>query len=173
LHEEPARPIDVSVSEESTGAPREARPAGKRFGTLVHALLATVAFDARAQDVGSASKAQGRAIGATPEEIAAAAEAVCAALQHKIILQAKAAGATCRREAPVLLREDDDAVTEGVLDLAFRTEDSKGPVWVVVDYKTDGELATRRAEYHAQVRRYSQIVAESTGERSVGVILRV
>jgi ATP-dependent helicase/nuclease subunit A len=170
---EPAGPIEVSVSEESTSAPREARPGGTRFGTLVHALLATVAFDSGVADVESASRAQGRAIGASPEEVAAAAEAVRAALQHPIVLEAQAAGATCRREAPVLVRGNDDAITEGVLDLAFRTEDASGPIWVVVDYKTDRELAARRSEYHAQVRRYAQIVAESTGERARGVILRV
>jgi ATP-dependent helicase/nuclease subunit A len=171
--EEGEREIDVSVTEETTRAPREARPRGKRFGTLVHALLATVAFDAAAAEVESASRAQGRAIGASPEEVMAAAEAVCAVLQHETMLQAKAAGASCRRESPVLVREHDGSITEGVLDLAFRTADDKGPLWVVVDYKTDAELATRRGEYWEQVRRYARMVAASTGERVRGVLLQV
>jgi ATP-dependent exoDNAse (exonuclease V) beta subunit len=168
------RQVDaIVVGEETTGAPREARPRGKRFGTLVHAVLATVALDAEAAEVRSASRVQGRATGASPEEVAAAAVAVLAALQHDVIRQAKAAGAMCRRESPVLVREEDGSITEGVLDLAFREVDDRGPLWVVVDYKTDAELATHRAEYQAQVRRYARMVAESTGERVRGVLLRV
>jgi ATP-dependent helicase/nuclease subunit A len=175
MHEERGgeREMDVSVSEERTGAPREVRPGGKRFGTLVHALLATVAFDAAAPEVECAARAQGRAIGASSEEVSAAAGAVCAALECGILLQAKAAGAMCRRESPVLVREDDGSITEGVLDLAFRTADEGGPLWVVVDYKTDAELGARRAEYRAQVRRYARMVAASTGERVRGVLLQV
>jgi ATP-dependent helicase/nuclease subunit A len=167
------RTIDVRVTVEATGASRPSRPGGKRFGTLVHALLATVPFDATRAGVESASKAKGRMLGSSPEEIAAATEAVCAAFEHRIFLQAKAAGDTCRRESPVLVREDDGSVTEGVLDLAFRTTDDAGPLWVVVDYKTDADLGPRRSEYEAQLRGYARMVANSTGERVRGVLLRV
>jgi ATP-dependent exoDNAse (exonuclease V) beta subunit len=173
LREEPAPVSGVTVREESTDAGRDARPGGKRFGILVHALLATVPFDASPVELEAASRAQARAIGASPEEVTAAAEAVRAALAHPVLQQARAAGTSCRREAPVLVREDDGSITEGVLDLAFRVADVGGPLWVVVDYKTDAELTARRAEYETQVRRYARMVAESAGERVTAVLLRV
>ena len=168
-----ARARDGKVREESTNVSREARPGGKRFGTLVHALLATVPFDAPRAEVESASRAQGRMVGATSEEVTAAVEAVCAASHHAIWQQAKAAGDRCRRESPVLVKEDDGSITEGVLDLAFPTRDEEGPLWVVVDYKTDAELAGRRAEYVTQLRRYAAMVQAATGERVKAVLLRV
>jgi ATP-dependent helicase/nuclease subunit A len=170
--EEPESESTVSICEESTRASHEPRPSGKRFGTLVHAVLATVALDAIPADVESASRAQGRMIGASPDEVLAAARAVQAALEHGILQQARAAREDCRREAPVVMR-DEGALTEGILDLAFRTEDDGGPIWTIVDYKTDVEPAHRRPEYQAQVKRYAQMVAKSTGERVRGVILRV
>jgi ATP-dependent exoDNAse (exonuclease V) beta subunit len=171
--EEPDHESTVSVSEESTRASHGPRPSGKRFGALVHAVLATVALDASLADVESTSRAHGRVMAASPDEVAAAATAVQAALEHRVIQQAKAAGENCRREAPVALQEKDGSLTEGVLDLAFRMVDEGGPIWVIVDYKTDVELAHRRAEYQRQVKRYAQMVAESTGERVRGVILSV
>ncbi len=48
------------------------RPRGPRFGTLVHAVLATVALDASAEDIVSTAETQGRMLLSTPEEIRAA-----------------------------------------------------------------------------------------------------
>ena len=112
-------------------------------------------------------------VGATSEEVTAAVEAVCAASHHAIWQQAKSAGDRCRRESPLLVKEDDGSITEGVLDLAFPTRDEEGPLWVVVDYKTDAELAGRRAEYVTQLRRYAAMVQAATGERVKAVLLRV
>ena len=49
----------------------EGRPRGPRFGTLVHALLATLALDASRDDVVSTAETQGRMLLSTTEEILA------------------------------------------------------------------------------------------------------
>jgi ATP-dependent exoDNAse (exonuclease V) beta subunit len=58
---------------------------------------------------------------------------------------------------------------EGVLDLAFRD----GSEWTVVDFKTDVELAARRAAYEVQVALYARAVAAATGEPARAVLLSV
>jgi ATP-dependent helicase/nuclease subunit A len=152
-------------------AARAARPGGKRFGTLVHAVLAAVDLAADAAGVEAAARAQGRLVGATPEEVAAATEAVRAALAHPLLRRAaesQAAGGL-RRETPVLLRLPDGVLAEGVVDLAFR----EGQHWTVVDFKTDRELGDQRSAYAAQVRLYARAVAAATGEPAHPVLLVV
>jgi hypothetical protein len=51
----------------------DTRPAGARFGTLVHAVLAVVALDATPAGIGDTANLQGRILGATPDEISSAA----------------------------------------------------------------------------------------------------
>ncbi|HSF48666.1 MAG TPA: UvrD-helicase domain-containing protein, partial [Burkholderiales bacterium] len=59
--------------------PRAAnRPAGPRFGALVHAVLASVPLDGDPSTVQSLATIHGRILGAPQEEIASATEAVCA-----------------------------------------------------------------------------------------------
>jgi ATP-dependent exoDNAse (exonuclease V) beta subunit len=164
-------PIGVVVEEsDAVGTPR---PGGKRFGTLVHAVLASIALDAGDAQVKAAAGTYGQMLGANPAEVASASHAVSAALRHPVMKAAHAAGAACRREAPVLLPRDDGALVEGALDLAYRVTEPSGPVWVIVDYKTDAELSGRRAEYEEQVRTYARAVARATGEATRGVLLRV
>jgi len=74
----------------------------------------------------------------------------------------------------MLLRLEDGALAEGVLDLAFREVDARGASsWTVVDFKTDRELESSRARYTAQVALYAQAVQASTGETAQGVLLVV
>ncbi len=164
---------DDGVSIEATRAVGRRRPSGARFGSLVHSLLATIDLEASARDVEDASRTLALGLGAGAEESHAAAEAVVAALEHPIVQSARAPGVACRREAPILIREEDGGVLEGVLDLAFRVTDTRGSSWVVVDYKTDAQLAGRQAEYEAQVRLYARAVAAATGEPARGVLLRL
>lgn len=71
-----------------------------------------------------------------------------------------------------MLRLGDGKLAEGVLDLAFRdSQQGEGAAWTVVDFKTDRELAPRRAEYEAQVRLYVEAVTRATGEPARGVLL--
>jgi ATP-dependent exoDNAse (exonuclease V) beta subunit len=175
---------DLAAAASATGAegvellevatPRAGRPRGRRFGTLVHATLAALPLDAGEAELAAAARAQGRLVGASPEEIEAAAVAAAAALAHPLLREAAAAGARgeLRREVPVMLRLDDGTLAEGVVDLAFRERDAKR-CWCVVDFKTDQELGPRWARYAAQVRLYAQAVAGATGESARGVLLTI
>jgi ATP-dependent exoDNAse (exonuclease V) beta subunit len=160
-----------SVSVERTTAPRAGRPRGARFGTLVHAVLAEVPFDAGPAEVQALANAVGRLIGATEAEMHAAAPAVQAALEHPLLRQAADAErrAECRRETPLAQRLPDGSLVEGVVDLAFRGADG---AWIVVDFKTDFELKVEGA-HTAQIAAYVRTI-EALGERvGSGVVLSV
>jgi ATP-dependent helicase/nuclease subunit A len=148
----------------------EARPTGIRFGALVHAVLATVPLDADADVVQQLAASQGRALGASDEEIAAAATAVERVLAHPILRRAQSASLAqqCRREVPVTFRVDSGSLIEGLVDLAFKEEGR----WTIVDFKTDEELR-RAANYSQQVRLYKDAVQASTGEPAHAVLMRV
>ena len=169
-----------------------ARPDGPRFGSLVHQVLADVPLaDAPPGDVAADSRApgatagasaavsavarlNGRILGATEEEIAAAAGVAARVLEHPLLARARAASrrGECRREAPVSMRADDGRVIEGTVDVAFR-EDG---VWTVVDYKTDreiGETGGAAEAYRRQVALYARMIARATGEPAQAVLMRV
>jgi hypothetical protein len=44
---------------------------------------------------------------------------------------------------------------------------------VVVDFKTDKDLAARQPEYEAQLASYVRAISAATGEPARGVLLRV
>jgi ATP-dependent helicase/nuclease subunit A len=70
----------------------------------------------------------------------------------------------------VTLTLEDGTLVEGVVDLAF--EEDGG--WVVVDYKTDREIATAGEEqYRRQVAVYASAIARATGAPASGVLLRI
>jgi ATP-dependent exoDNAse (exonuclease V) beta subunit len=151
-----------------TVAGRRARPHGRRFGSLVHAVLAEVDLRANAAEVVRTAELSGRIVGASADEIAAAGDVVAAALAHPVIARA-AASPTLRREVPVSLVQSDGRLAEGVVDLAFRDAGA----WTVVDWKTDAELGARRATYAAQVQLYADAIARATGERAEPLLLVV
>jgi ATP-dependent exoDNAse (exonuclease V) beta subunit len=159
---------EVSVVDATSGV---ARPAGPRFGTLVHAALATVALDAKPDAVAETADLQARLLGATAEETTAAAELVEAALGHPLLVRAREAwrAGRCRRESPIAAVEPDGSILEGVLDLAF--EEDEG--WTVVDFKTQAELAGSLARYRRQVAAYAAVVARVTGRPARAVLLRL
>ncbi len=148
-----------------------ARPGGRRFGTLIHTILATIDLDAGAE--ATAAAINGRLVGATEEEIQAAIVTVGAALGHPILRRAAASAPKggLRRETPVLLAIDDGRLVEGVVDLAFREDTSDFAGWTVVDFKTDSELAEFSARYIAQVRLYADAVSVATGSPARGIVL--
>ena len=108
-------------------------------------------------------RAEGRLVSASVEEIDAAAAGGGLALRHSLIARA-ARASTCRRESPVLLALGDGSLVEGVLDMAFREMEDDGAVWTVVDFKTDVEIAGRKADYERQIDLYVRAVATATGE---------
>ncbi len=158
----------VRVTIESTAARRAGRPAGRRFGALVHSVLAAVDLKTAEADVLATAAVQGRALAAAPEEIAAAVEAVRGALAHPVLRRASAA-AECHRETPVVVRLPDDSLAEGVLDLAFR----EGAMWTVVDFKTEADVQAHRVRYEDQVRLYASAVSAVTGADAECVLLAI
>ncbi len=91
------------MSVEDAGA-AGARPSGRRFGILVHALLAAVPLDAGAQDIRDLAEIHARMLGSLDAERAAASTIVDCVLRHQVFAAARAAlasGRACRREAPV------------------------------------------------------------------------
>ena len=147
------------------------RPSGRRFGTLVHAVLAVTPLDATAEQVRGVAVLEGRLLGAADAEVAAAARLVTDALAHPLFAAARHARdvGECRRETPVTMQHDDGLVVEGVVDLAFKQDDT----WVVVDFKTDQDWAQSLDVYLRQVQLYAHMVARATGEPARSVLMRI
>jgi ATP-dependent exoDNAse (exonuclease V) beta subunit len=150
------------------------RPTGRRFGSLVHALLAVADFEAGPEELRHILDAQKRSLGATDEEAEAAFMTVVGALEHPLIRRAAAASrkGECRRETSLTLKLDDGTLVEGFADVAF-LETEPAPAWTVVDFKTDAEIAGRLEDYRRQVAIYARGVSEATGVPTRGVLLRL
>ena len=171
------------------------RPHGAVFGTLVHAILSRVALDAGPGAIAAAANFFGRTLGASADEIIAAAEAVRGALKSPLMRRAAAAPAV-RRETPLILtladHDADDAddadrgghaddakdqdrdrgeIVEGVADLAFIEEFDGVRRWTVVDFKTDLELVARLGEYRVQLALYVRAIHRATGMPAHGILL--
>lgn len=144
------------------------RPRGARFGTLVHAVLATVSLDASDEEVRRTAQTQGRILLSTEEEVRAAAAVAAGVLRHDLMGRARRS-TRLRRETPVTWLQKDGTMIEGVLDLAF----DEGDATMVVDFKTDHELAAGEARYRAQVQQYVLAVSRATGRRATGVLFKV
>jgi ATP-dependent helicase/nuclease subunit A len=161
----------IAVTVESVGIDFS-RPHGKRFGTLVHAVLSVVDLNADAEAVQAVAELQGRLYGATAVEITAAAETVARALAHPLMRRAAAASEIghCRRETPVAMRLEDGMLVEGMVDLAF-IDDSRA--WIVVDFKTDFEIEGKLEEYRNQIGLYARAIARATASTASAVLLRL
>jgi ATP-dependent exoDNAse (exonuclease V) beta subunit len=161
------------------------RPSGKRFGTLVHAVLATLPMQATSDEVHELAALHAKLFAAPDDERDAAARIAIKLLKHPRFESARAAEAAGRRvwrEAPVSLRIDPSAslatggppespvdLVDGQVDLAYETEAG----WVVVDFKTDIEIASAADAYKQQVALYVEAVRRATGKPATGVLLRV
>jgi ATP-dependent exoDNAse (exonuclease V) beta subunit len=144
------------------------RPRGPRFGTLVHAVLATIALNASDDEIARTAETQGRILLATFDEVRAASAVASAVLRHDLMERARRAS-RLRRETPVTWRQSDGVMIEGVLDLAFDEADTT----TVVDFKTDHELAAGEARYRAQVQQYVTAVSRATGRPATGVLFKI
>jgi ATP-dependent exoDNAse (exonuclease V) beta subunit len=168
-----ARAIDVAiVAAGETGDDSDGPAGGAAFGALVHAILAQASFDATREALDEVARIEARVLGLREGEAAAAVLKVERVLRHALLARARAAAArgVCRRETPVTCRLPDGAILEGIVDLAFEEHGR----WIVVDYKTDRELAADGAErYRRQVALYAAAIAQATGAAAAGVILRV
>lgn len=143
------------------------RPSGRRMGTLVHAVLATLALD-KADEAPGQAQVHGRHLGATQDEIHAAAEVARRTLAHPLFDAARASK-DVRREVAVSHLDDSGVYTEGVVDLAFAEDEG----FTVVDFKTDLSLGDREQLYRAQLRAYGRSIALATGKPVKTVLLLV
>jgi ATP-dependent exoDNAse (exonuclease V) beta subunit len=164
----PAPAVSGVVPVEQTVAARAGRPSGRRFGELVHACLATVPLDADAAVARGVVEVMARSLRAPDDEVDAAAKAVEAALAHRLFDAARRAKQV-RREAALVDHLPDGTVVEGVIDLAYETDDG----WVVVEFKTDASIDESLSKYEAQVLAYVAAIARATGQPVSGFILRV
>jgi ATP-dependent helicase/nuclease subunit A len=145
------------------------RPKGARFGSLVHAVLATLPMDAGPQEIETTVALQGRIYGATRQEIFSAQLAAERALAHPMLRRAGEAWkrGECRRETPMTLLDSDGTLIEGTVDLAFREHRE----WLIVDFKTDEEVEKALHAYSRQVELYADAVSKATGQASRGVLM--
>ena len=67
----------------------------------------------------------------------------------------------------------DGVTVEGVVDLAFPERIARAERWVVVDFKTDADIAGRLEEYRLQLLLYLRAISESTGVPARGVLMWV
>jgi ATP-dependent exoDNAse (exonuclease V) beta subunit len=148
------------------------RPSGRRFGALVHAVLAAVNLGASADEIAAAAQANARLIDATTGEIDATVKTVRRALQHPL-LQRAARAKVLRRETPVQHYREDGTLIEGVVDLAFQESTSEFNGWIVVDFKTDREIEKAETQYRAQVAAYVEAIRIATACPASGFLLVV
>jgi ATP-dependent helicase/nuclease subunit A len=161
-------PAGVTIEDCSLPGPR---PSGRRFGVLVHALLAAVPLDGSRDQIRDLAVLHARVLGARDEERDAASKVVERTLQHRVWRDARAAvaaGRACRRETPLSIVRD-GILIDGQVDLAFET----GNGWMVVDFKTDAELSGAEEDYRRQVALYADALAAITGQPAAATILRV
>jgi hypothetical protein len=161
------------------------RPFGARFGTLVHAILATVPLDADGNAVRRVAESQARLIHGSgeglDEEAYAAAEAVMTVLRHPLFgrVRAAAAAGRCHRELPVIWLAPDGLLVEGTVDLAFEEAPAQGSgapdgaQLIVLDFKTDRELDDDLDRYRKQVAIYCRALASLKRCGTRGIIMGV
>jgi len=162
------------VQVQVVASPDPERPGGRRFGALVHGILAAVDLNATSEEIAAVARVHGRLVGATEPEIEAAVHTVIAALAHPLMRRAASVAASdLRRETPIFLRREDGTLVEGVVDLAFREEAADLTGWTVVDFKTDRELELRHSEYTTQVALYVEAIGKATNSSATGILLVV
>jgi ATP-dependent exoDNAse (exonuclease V) beta subunit len=153
------------------------RPFGPRFGTLVHATLATVPLDASDEQIAAVARVQGRILPASgtqryaDEEVYAAVEVVSSLLRDPLfdrVRQAEHAG-RCDRELPIVWKAPDGTLIEGTIDLAFA--DTSG--LTVIDFKTDRELSADLDRYKRQLTVYCQALGALRHTAARGILAKI
>jgi ATP-dependent exoDNAse (exonuclease V) beta subunit len=141
----------------------DARPRGKRFGSLVHAALRDVELAADAALIAKIVELNARSLGAPKDEIDAAKIAVAAALAHPILGRARNAE-RCHREYPITLKLG-NRIIDGIIDLVF-LENNR---WTIVDFKTDD----RPEVYERQLRWYAYALEQLTRVPAGAILFNV
>jgi len=150
--------VEVQVHRVEAGL--AARPGGRRFGSLVHAILERVPFDADRETVERVALLQARSFAAPDEEREAAVALVGAALQHPVMREVAALPAEdVYREVSLSVVLEDGTVLEGIADLVART----GEGWWVVDYKVTAAIERELEVYREQVGAYVGVLGGGRG----------
>jgi ATP-dependent exoDNAse (exonuclease V) beta subunit len=144
------------------------RPTGARFGSLVHATIASIPLDADVA-IEAAARLHARVLGAPDSEVIAVVSVIARALNHALLADARIAASIggCRRECPVTLMQEDGTLVEGVVDLAYKHNGR----WVIIDFKTDADLREELPRYRRQLGLYKAAVTTATGEEAVPYLL--
>lgn len=161
-------PPDAPEVQFAAVAARAKRPSGRRFGALVHSVLAHVDLRAAAEDIRCIAQFHARALGASDDEIGAAVETVSAALEHNLLHRGRSAE-RIYRELPLTIEIAPGRVLEAAADLVFR--DAAG--WTVVDFKTDMDSEVRRKLNVRQLRWYLHAVSRTLGGPVSGWLLSI
>jgi ATP-dependent helicase/nuclease subunit A len=154
-----AEAAHVPVETVSLAAP-VGRPAGRKFGRVVHAILQ---YAQHPDDSAALAAIWGRRHAATEDECAAAADAARAALEY--LLRSVPADADRHRELPVMVRLTGGTIVDGRIDFAW----SDGRTWTVVDYKTD----RREQRKVGQLQLYALALERATGLPARGLVLEI
>jgi ATP-dependent exoDNAse (exonuclease V) beta subunit len=162
------------------------RPSGPRFGTLVHATLATAPLDAEDDVISRIAQTQGRIVLAADQEVQGAVQVVSAVLRHPLFERVRAAEAAgrCYRELPIIWQAPDGSLIEGTADLAFEEPDGTIGSFdpragnprsrlVVLDFKTDRELDADADRYRRQLTIYCRALSALRNQPTRGVLMRV
>ena len=159
------RDVEVIVFDLAPG-----RPSGVRYGTLVHAALATVPLTASPAVIASVIATHGRIVAASEDEVGSANGVVEAVLGHPLFDAARAAEqlGMCLRETPVTATIG-GVLIEGVVDFAFETADG----YCVIDFKTDRAEGEVLEKYRRQVSFYADAIARATGRPARAVLMKV
>jgi ATP-dependent exoDNAse (exonuclease V) beta subunit len=173
VQDSPVDPTQVAVLDvrPTSAAADMDRPGGPMFGTLVHSILAQAPLDASRELLNEVAAMEARLIDAPADAVARAVAAAERVLGHDLLQRARQAATLgrCRRETTVTIALDGRLI-EGVVDLAFEEDDQ----WVVVDYKTDRELAlSGELRYRRQVALYASAIARASGRPARAVLVRI
>ena len=143
----------------AAGHPAASRPTAEPLAAPADALEAIAAAEARI-------------LGLADEERSAAVQLVAVVLTQPLFdrVRAAASSGAVQREVAMTYTLPDGMLLEGVVDLAFE----EAGRWVVVDYKTDQEIAAAGEQrYRRQVALYAAAVAHAVNRPTDAVIARI
>jgi ATP-dependent exoDNAse (exonuclease V) beta subunit len=161
----PATPVEIIALDTDP-----LRPGGARYGTLVHAAIATAPLDADLPSITRIVETQGRILAATDHEVASAVQVMQAILAHDVFHRARAADrrGALLRETPITMAVD-GVLIEGVADCVFEEDDG----YLVIDFKTDQPSGERLEQYRRQVGLYADAVRRTSGKPARAILMCV
>lgn len=134
------------------------RARGRRFGSLVHAVIMDADPDDDSVMLDRLARAHGFRLDSSEDEISSAVAVVDAMRKHPIV-KAAAQAALAHREYPFVYKNDDGTITEGNIDLVYQLANE----WIIVDFKTG---SSDREAYRKQVNVYARAF-EPTSVRAI------